>query len=106
MQGASCGFFKWCNDNSAEASHPATSSNVHNNFGDSASNSYGVRTTLACFKCGKEGHWAKDCSFNSSGFSPNFGGKQSSGSCYKCGKPGHWAKDCASSSAMNMSKRQ
>lgn len=39
----------------------------------------------SCFKCGKDGHWSKDCS------------SVSSNTCFNCGNPGHWAKDCSSS---------
>ncbi|KAK9845880.1 hypothetical protein WJX81_004997 [Elliptochloris bilobata] len=35
--------------------------------------------TVACYKCGKTGHWSHDC--------PGQG-------CYKCGKTGHWSRDC------------
>lgn len=42
----------------------------------------------ACFKCGKEGHWAKMC--------PN--PKAPTRPCPRCKQRGHWASDCSSAS--------
>ncbi|XP_038726085.1 DNA topoisomerase 3-alpha-like [Tripterygium wilfordii] len=60
----SCGFFKWCNDHRVAAVEPVAASRVYNNnnnMNDSNNSSRGMRTGSACFKCSKEGHWAKDC---------------------------------------------
>lgn len=72
---------------------------------DRTNNAYTMRTGSSCFKCGKDGHWAKDCHVSSSDSPAEFGGKPAkSGTCYKCGKPGHWARDCTSKNAGNSSK--
>ncbi|KAL5581634.1 hypothetical protein UlMin_014076 [Ulmus minor] len=98
-QGSSCGFFKWCNEQTVSACFPSTpTSRVPYGSSDTNNNSYPARTGSSCFKCGKEGHWAKDCSIPSSNSPAELGGRTaSSGTCYKCGKPGHWSRDCPSS---------
>ena len=55
---------------------------------------YGVKTGLSCFKCGEEGHWARDCAM-STNTSNNVSTKTSANACYKCGLSGHWARDCS-----------
>ncbi|KAF9666126.1 hypothetical protein SADUNF_Sadunf16G0196300 [Salix dunnii] len=91
-----CGFFKWCDDNTASAGLQASAPKVaYFNMNDSSNKSIGTRTGSSCFKCGKEGHWAKDCGMSTSDSPATFGASSgSSGTCYKCGKPGHWARDC------------
>src|SRR6266478_1288763 len=42
-----------------------------------------VTSKTACFNCGKEGHWTKDCN------QPKRRPK-----CYNCNKEGHFTKDC------------
>ncbi|PON36230.1 DNA topoisomerase, type IA [Parasponia andersonii] len=96
-QGSSCGFFKWCNEQTVSVGRPVTSSKVSHNLSDTNNSSYNVRTGSSCFKCGKEGHWARDCSVPSSNPTAELGGRSgsaSAGTCYKCGKPGHWSRDC------------
>ncbi|KAJ7560063.1 hypothetical protein O6H91_04G112300 [Diphasiastrum complanatum] len=58
-----------------------------------------------CFKCGKDGHFARDCETSAtrggSNLSGGYGGMVTGGesmgsanSCFKCGQGGHWARDC------------
>lgn len=42
--------------------------------------------TSVCFRCGGKGHFARECSSS-----------EISKSCYTCGKSGHLSKDCSSS---------
>lgn len=44
------------------------------------------KTPRACFSCGKQGHFAKDCNPNRQSYGPK--------KCYNCGKLGHLARDC------------
>ncbi|KAI4318919.1 hypothetical protein MLD38_032573 [Melastoma candidum] len=102
IQGSSCGFFKWCNDQTTVAGKSSNSYGSYNSVKDLNGKSDPARNTSSCFKCGQGGHWARDCSqstteFSRSGVKPST--TSSTGSCYKCGKPGHWAKDCSASSA-------
>ncbi|GAB2275196.1 hypothetical protein Dimus_009958 [Dionaea muscipula] len=93
-------------------------SSIHQTLGGASSewmnesngkSSSSLRTGSTCFKCNKEGHWARDCQMASSNSSPNSttstrGNSFSSGSCYKCGKPGHWARDCPQSQVRQVQK--
>ncbi|KAM6548609.1 hypothetical protein CsatB_020285 [Cannabis sativa] len=101
-QGSSCGFFKWCNDQTASAGRAVTASKLSYNSSDTNNTSFTAKTGSSCFKCGKDGHWARDCSVSPSNTPAEFGGRSASasaasGTCFKCGKPGHWSRDCTSS---------
>nr|QHI45030.1 gag protein [Human immunodeficiency virus 1] len=52
----------------------------------------GLRKTIKCFNCGKEGHIAKNCR------APRKKG------CWKCGKEGHQMKDCTERQANFLGK--
>ncbi|XP_022772503.1 uncharacterized protein LOC111315200 [Durio zibethinus] len=106
VMGSSCGLLKYCNDQNVSADLPVSASKAYSNLYDPSNNTNTLRTGSLCFKCGKDGHWAKDCHVPCSSDSPaEFGGKSiKSGTCYKCGKPGHWARDCTSNQHKNAGK--
>ncbi|XP_042477554.1 cold shock domain-containing protein 3-like [Macadamia integrifolia] len=94
-QGNSCGFFKWCSEQTSAVGFPMSTSQVCSSFNDASSKNHNGRSSSTCFKCGQEGHWARDCPKPSSDYSAGAGGMSgSAGTCYKCNRPGHWARDC------------
>uniref|UniRef100_A0A8C9PFZ5 CCHC-type domain-containing protein n=1 Tax=Spermophilus dauricus TaxID=99837 RepID=A0A8C9PFZ5_SPEDA len=55
-----------------------------------------------CFKCGRSGHWARECptgggrgrGMRSRGRGFQFVSSSLPDICYRCGESGHLAKDC------------
>ncbi|KNA12755.1 hypothetical protein SOVF_123080 [Spinacia oleracea] len=108
------GYTKSWNDFDKGTSAP--NSSYGQKFEATDNRSYGMKSgssTSSCFKCGQEGHWAKDCLTTSSNATATTTvtattgarGNQSSGTCYKCGQSGHWARDCSQSQGQSTKVR-
>nr|AJG44984.1 gag protein [Human immunodeficiency virus 1] len=67
-------------------------SHANSNIMMQRSNFKGVKRTIKCFNCGKEGHLARNCR------APRKKG------CWKCGKEGHQMKDCTERQANFLGK--
>jgi hypothetical protein len=99
--GSSCGFFKWCDDQQQQprTAAPLQASPQYHQTGVTSTNQNTSKSSSACFKCGQENHWAKDCPNQPSDPYSDKGGRTltpatSSDGCFKCGKAGHWSRDC------------
>lgn len=102
----SCGFFKWCNELSVGDGVSVSPYKTNYNMGEKNKSSGDLGNRLACFKCGKEGHWAKDCTMASSNAPAERQRSAPSNLCYKCNKAGHWAKDCSSYQNVNLQRKR
>ncbi|KAL4426649.1 hypothetical protein ABPG74_018727 [Tetrahymena malaccensis] len=101
-----------------------TSSSMSSNFGQNSGrdrNQNGGNKGKGCFKCGKDGHMAKDCTESQQQVRKQSNGcfnckqeghmskdcpnkQQKKNECFKCGEEGHFSKDCPNPQKQNQQK--
>lgn len=59
-----------------------------------------INDNNTCNRCGKQGHWARDC-FATKDMNNNFIKDEDDNLCNRCGKGGHWARECHSTNDIN-----
>jgi len=60
---------------------------------------------VTCFKCGKQGHYANACGFQSQRTiqdGPEYVARTANITCFKCGQLGHYANKCPTSTSVRM----
>ncbi|WVZ60798.1 hypothetical protein U9M48_010775 [Paspalum notatum var. saurae] len=97
-----CPANQWCDEQQPRVGAPLQASPQYQADAMSTIQNSSKRSSAACFKCGQDDHWARDCPNQSLDPYPDKGGRTiTSGSspCFKCGRAGHWSRDCPTSNS-------